>query len=64
MLLTTADLNNNAEFVVGGWLGALAVATMSNLNLMLGKVDVGLGFDNKKNLPFVFECSMCSPEKG
>ena len=28
--------NNNREFV----------ATMSNLNLMLGYVDVGLGFDN------------------
>ena len=34
--LLTADLNNNnTEFVWVGW-GGLAVATMSNLNLMLG----------------------------
>ena len=48
VLLTTANSNNNnTEFVVGvGWDGGLPVATVSNLNLMLGKVDVGLGFDN------------------
>ena len=39
-LLLTAELNNNnSEFVVGGGVGlggGLAVATMSNLNLMFG----------------------------
>ena len=40
--LLTVDLNNNnTEFVVGGWgrvgwWGGLALATVSNLNLMLG----------------------------
>ena len=38
--------------VVSGWVGGLAVATVSNLNLMLVEVDVGLGFDNFQTFVF------------